>query len=164
MNWLLRQTNKNHSALSFLLPFAVVCLFAICALLVTSGGLQIYYEIQHQTNTIYQTRTGVAYLTMKLRQVETADHLSIENNRLVITEEIEGDTYETHIFLNDKGMLTESFVRQGVVPSSGTPIIEAAKFEVSLEQPGLVSFDLTDAEGRKDSASVFLPSQKEVNS
>jgi len=151
----------SHPVLNFLLPFLIVCVFAISALLVTSSGLQVYYGIQQQTDAIYQTRTGISYLTTKLRQVTGEDTLRIENNGLVIGQTINGQSYETHIYLQD-GVLRESFIRAGDSPGMGTPITRAQGFTIANEAPGLITFTITDDRGNVDTASVFVMMQKEA--
>lgn len=155
-----KKLSSSHPVLNFLLPFLIVCVFAISALLVTSSGLEIYHGIQKQTDATYQTRTSVSYLTTKLRQVTGADTLTVENNELVIGQAIGGQDYETHIYLQD-GVLRESFIKAGDSRGTGTPITRAQGFTIETEAPGLITFTITDGNGNVDTASVFVMMQKE---
>lgn len=143
-----------------MLPFICVCIFAVCALLITSGGVRVYYSAVKNEEQVFSARTGLSYITMKLRQAETAGSIEVNGGRIIIGEEIGGTAYETHIYL-EEGMLRESFVKKGADAAGGTALVPAEKFSIEEKNGGLIAFTLTDADGNEESASVFVHASTE---
>ncbi|MGI6153635.1 MAG: DUF4860 domain-containing protein [Christensenellaceae bacterium] len=150
-----RDGKTNNMLPGFLLPFICVCIFAVCALLMTAGGLRVYSGVVKSSGQVFSMRTGISYITMKLRQAAGEEQIAVGENRLVIEQEIDGKPYETHIYLED-GQLKESFVPAGMKAGSGTPIVDAAGFTITVGEDGMVLFTITDSEGNGESSGVYI--------
>ena len=99
---------KNHTFSGFLLPFLLVCLFALCTLLTAAFGLKTYYNLKDDTDRAYNSRTAVSYLVTKLRQSPGKHAVTADGSILRIEETMENTVYETRIYL-ENGVLKESF-------------------------------------------------------
>jgi hypothetical protein len=150
---------KQHTALYRIPPLLLVCLFAICTLLVASYGLNAYLAIQQETERTHTSRTGVFYVATRLRQLSRAYEIKIPTpDTLLILEQHGEDTYQTRIFLDDH-TLKEAFG-----PAASEDIGEATDivkdiqgFFVREVANGLISFTLRDAQGHAFSRTVLLP-------
>lgn len=150
-------TKKTGNSLAtFLLPFLLVCLFAVCSLLVASFGLKIYSSIQKDTDLSYQNRICASYLTTKIRQSNGAEYVTVEDQALVLTETIDGQAYDTRIYLQDD-QLIESFGKQGdEVNRNVDAIAELRFFQPALANPNLIEITYADLNGQSNTIRVYL--------
>lgn len=146
----------GNSFATFLLPFLLVCLFAVCSLFVASFGLKIYSGIQKDTDLSYQNRTCASYLTTKIRQSSGAGHVAVAEQVLILTETLDGQTYDTRIYLKD-GQLVESFGKQGdEVNRNVDAIAELGYFQPMLTNPNLIEITYADLNGQSNTIRVYL--------
>ena len=152
---------KKYMTLYRVPALILVCLFAICTLLVSSHGLNSYLNIQKSTNRNYIGRTGVSYVATKLR-LSNAISVEIRNtDTLIIVEEISKEQYATTIRLQD-GMLTESFGSNDPdALTVDTPIVEASGFSVYLIADNLIEFTIVDKSGRSYSQVCLIAYARE---
>lgn len=90
---------KQHTFLYRIPPLLLVCLFAVCTLLVASYGLNTYLAIQKETERTHTSRTGVFYIATKLRQLSACEIEIPAPDTLIIIEQQGEDRYQTRIFL-----------------------------------------------------------------
>ena len=116
---------QSIGSLAALLLFAV---FAACVLVVLLTGAGTYRRLTERDLAAFDSRTAARYVTTRVRQTDRAEGLSLRKidrlDALVLTEEIDGEPYETWIYCYD-GQLRELFVRGGtpVQPESGGTIL-----------------------------------------
>lgn len=147
-------TEKEHPIPRLLIPFLLVCLFAVCTIIVTVLGLKTYLKIQKDADLAYQSRTGASYLANRLRGTEGAISLK-DNHTILLTENENGSTYETDIYFSDN-TLWESTVLSGSEPIDSEKIVEASDFSVHWIASDLLSFSITEADGKQDTRTVYL--------
>ncbi len=145
---------KKHAIFRFLIPFLLVCLFAVCSIIVTVFGLKAYLKIQKDTDLAYQSRTGASYLANRLRGTEGSISLK-DNHTILLTEDESGTAYETYIYFSNN-TLWESTVLSGSEPIDPEKIVEASDFSVQWLASDLLSFSITGADGKQDTRSVYL--------
>lgn len=148
-------SEKSHTVINFLIPFFLVCMFAVCALLVASGGLSVYMGINSNSDDTFSARTGIAYITTKLRQVDDASAVSVLPDHLIISETIDGEVYETHIFYKD-GAIWECFVPRGSQLGGETKILDVGGLSLTMSENGMVSFVVVDSTGGRTASSVYV--------
>jgi len=159
----MRKQVKKINGLFGLLLFAV---FAVCILMVLLSGAEVYGKLTENGRASYSQRTAVQYLTTKLRQEDCMGSLRTESfdgcDALVLTEQIDGEIYETQIYYYD-GYIRELFAEpdSGMEPMDGDPVLEAAGFAVSLTE-GCLQAAITDCEGQNLQLTLSLRSGKEV--
>lgn len=123
----MNDTRRTQSigSLTALLLFAV---FAVCVLVVLLTGAGTYRRLTERDQAAFDSRTAARYVTTRVRQADRAEGLSLRKidglDALVLTEQIDGEPYETWIYCYD-GHLRELFVRGGtqVQPESGETIL-----------------------------------------
>lgn len=147
-------TEKEHTIPRLLIPFLLVCLFAVCTIIVTISGLKVYLKIQKDTDLAYQSRTGASYLANRLRGTEGTVSLK-DDHTILLTEDENGSTYETYIYFSDH-TLWESTVLSGSEPIDSEKIVEASDFSVHWIASDLLSFSITGTDGKQDTRTVYL--------
>lgn len=147
-------TEKKHTIPQLLIPFFLVCLFAVCTIIVTVLGLKIYLKIQKSNDLAYQSRTGASYLANRLREAEGAISLK-DNHTILLTEDENSSAYETYIYFSDN-TLWESTVLSGNEPIDSEKIVEASDFSVHWIASDLLSFSITGTDGKQDTRTVYL--------
>jgi len=126
---------QSIGSLAALVLFAV---FAVCVLAVLLTGAGTYRRLTERDQAAFDSRTAVRYVTTRVRQVDRAAGLSLRKidslDALVLTEEIDGEPYETWIYCYD-GQLRELFVRGGtqVQPESGETILAMESLTVDWD-------------------------------
>ena len=147
-------TEREHTIPRLLIPFLLVCLFAVCTIIVTVSGLKIYLKIQKDTTLAYQSRTGASYLANRLRGAEGNISLK-DDHTILLTEDECGTAYETYLYFSDN-TLWESTVLSGSEPIDSEKIVEASDFSVHWIASDLLSFSITGTDGKQDTRTVYL--------
>ena len=148
-------TKRSVSGTAALILLAV---FAAGILSVLLTGADVYSRLTRRNTEGYDARTSVQYVSGKVRQASSSAAITVgsfgESDCLVITEEIDGNEYETRIYCYD-GWLMELFsaAGSGLEPVDGSKLLPAERFSVT-EEDGLLTVTITDSEGGED--TVFL--------
>ena len=113
------------------------------------SGAGVYRRLTERDDRAYDQRTAVQYVAARVRQADQAGGVSVRTFEgcpaLILSEEIEGETYETRIYHYD-GYLRELFVSaEGIfLPEDGERVLPAGGFLVYPEEPGLQIRILTE--------------------
>lgn len=154
---------SNLAGVFVLLVFAV---FMVSVLMILLNGADTLKSLTDRDQQTYSQRTAVQYLATRVRQadcsgaVRTAE--SYGTSLLVLTEEIEGMSYETLVYCYD-GYLREMLCPAGVdLPLEfGEKILPAERFSVYMEDSLLCAeLQLTDS----DCKTVYLELRSEGGS
>ena len=150
---------KSMSGVLVLLVFAV---FTVSVLLVLLSGADTVKKLTQRDQNTYHHRTAVQYLTTKVRQSDQSGAVNVGEtdgcSTLVLTEKIDGITYETRIYCYD-GYLRELFCAKGagLGATFGEEILPMDDFQVSFED-GFLSAVLCLPDGTKDHVVLQLRS------
>jgi hypothetical protein len=105
----------------------------------------------------FNTSTSLSYVSMKVRQHDAADAVSIGQiegrNALVLEQSAPSGVYQTWIYYYDgalRELFTDRELADALEPSSGLAIVSVSDFEVSLEDDGLLRLTAVDHSGRSD--------------
>jgi len=105
----------------------LLLLFGASICILFSAGYESFGRMNKLQDECLNTRVAMNYLSMHLRRADATGAVRIEElpngTLLVLSEDIEGESYETRIYLYD-GYLRESFV------SADTPFDEEYGFEI----------------------------------
>lgn len=149
-------------------------IFAVSILTVLLFGAKIYRNLTERDKHVYDSRTAVSYLSMKVRQSDIRDSVEIRETDgtdvLVFKESLDGIGYETLIYCYD-GYLCELFTvsmqQEGTVEegflAGGNRLLEAASLELEMNNECLL-ITLKDAAGKQSHMELKLRSGKEVAS
>lgn len=122
--------------ISHFLALTVFAVFGLCLLLVLLTGGRIYRDLVASGGARYEARTAAMYLTTRVRQ---AQQISVANfdgcQALVLTEEIDGQRYQTRIYCHD-GTIRELFSVENAALSAedGEPVLAADSLVFSLSE------------------------------
>lgn len=141
---------KEHSIdlLFSILLFGIYVLFLLLMLLFAAKA---YQHAVKGTEENYNLRTAMSYLTVKIRQHDNGRNVFLGEfqgtEALCLTDEMEGETYTTYIYLYD-GKLKELFTADGshVSLSMGTDIASLNSFiiEETPEEFYLITMEDTN--------------------
>ena len=144
----MRRFKSKHymDGLLILLLFGV---FAVSVLSVLLSGAGVYRRLTERDDLSYDRRTAVQYVATRVRQADRQGAVSVRTFEgcpaLILSEEIEGEVYETRIYHYD-GYIRELFVSSDgeFLPEDGENVLPAGSFLVYREEPGLQIRILTE--------------------
>ncbi len=144
------KNSRSHS-IDTLFVIILFAIFIIMALLISASGAAAYKNSAAQMDDRFDRQTCISYITAKIRSNNEADKISIVDfngaNALCISENFEGSTYNTYIYLYD-GAIRELFCNAEVSDSlgldAGSALIDASELNFSYDN-GLYEISLTDA-------------------
>lgn len=150
---------KNAALMDTLIVLALVCVFAVCALLVLASGARIYQEVSGELERQYTERTALSYVTSKVRHYDAAGGVTLgrlgDAPALLLLESDEEGDFVTYLYW-DEGSLCELYCYAGdaFLPSDGEKLM--ALEEVSFSLQGRLLEIHCAAAGRESSARVYL--------
>ena len=162
----MREHSRKHD-LSSLLVLLLFAVFAVCILSVLLTSADTYRRLSDRDQDSYGRRTAAQYITTKVRQADRQDAVSVRSFEgqaaLVLTEEIDGEQYETLIYSYD-GYLRELFTSVGgeMLPEDGEKIMEANSFLADANKPekGQLSLRIQASDGTWEELTLCLRSGK----
>ncbi len=152
---------KEQHTIDILFTLALFLAFAVLALFVVVLGANAYNDISRSSDENYNIRSSFVYLTEKIRQGDAYGNVAVTSlsgsDALVLSQEINNDTYQTWIYLSN-GKLNEIFIRAGTAfaPEAGQEIMDLSGFEIEVMDEGLFLMTLTDAGGGKHDSLISL--------
>ena len=128
--------NKRKHTIDTVFVICLLLLFVLSALSVIAIGASIYKKNVGNMADNSAHRIACAYVTEKVRQADNKGRIDVEElfgeNALVLSEEVNGTTYNTYIYDYD-GQLMELFARADLgsfYPQSGQKIMSVGSFDV----------------------------------
>ena len=139
----------------------MLLLFGSSTFFLVAAGYGSFTRMNKSQDECLNTRVAMNYLSMNLRRFDASGAVRIDDSALgtclVLGEDIEGERYETRIYLYN-GYLHESFV-QADTPFSedyGFEIIQLDSFNIRREN-NMIEFELSSG-GNKRSMKLTLMS------
>jgi type II secretory pathway component PulJ len=134
-----------------LLALLLFAVFAVCVLSVLLTGADAYRRLTERDQASFQARTAAQYIATRVRQADKQGGLSVrtfgDGDALVLTEELEGETYLTWVYCYD-GSLRELFTAadNDLPPESGEKILSADDLRLELDGARLTAQVLEDGD------------------
>lgn len=157
---------KDHS-LNGLLVLLLFGIFAACVLSVLLMGADAYQRLTERDRESYESRTVAQYIATRVRQADRSGGISAGafggSDALELWETIDGEAYVTRVYCHD-GWLRELFTDASgdFAPEDGEPVLEAESLSVSLSGAGLLTVEITSADGETQQVTLYLRSGKEA--
>lgn len=157
---------KDHS-LNGLLALLLFGIFAACMLSVLLMGADAYQRLTERDRESYESRTVAQYIATRVRQADRSGGISAGafggSDALELWETIDGEAYVTRVYCHD-GWLRELFTDASgdFAPEDGEPVLEAESLSVSLSGAGLLTVEITSADGETQQVTLYLRSGKEA--
>ena len=155
---------KDHS-LNGLLALLLFGIFAACVLSVLLMGADAYQRLTERDRESYESRTVAQYIATRVRQADRSGGISAGafggSDALELWETIDGEAYVTRVYCHD-GWLRELFTDASgdFAPEDGEPVLEAESLSVSLSGAGLLTVEITSADGETQQVTLYLRSGK----
>ena len=131
---------RKTDQISNFLALSVLAVFGLCLLLVLLTGGRIYRDLVASGGERYEARTAAMYLTTRVRQAQQISVADFDGcQALILTEEIEGQRYQTRIYCHD-GAIRELFSVENapLSPEDGEPVLAADSLVFSLSEGNLL--------------------------
>lgn len=159
-------SEKKH-IIDFVFPIALFFVFAASSLVVILLAANIYSSTTKSSESGFETRTILSYMTEKIRQGDEKKAVSIETfdgHDALAIQSIYGEDqiYMTYIY-EDKGILRELFIQDGVdaKASSGKEIMKVSDFCMKKLSDTLFEFSCSSEDGETVKTIVSVRSGKE---
>lgn len=156
---------KQKHMIDLIFPVSLFFVFALCALTVLLLSARIYQSITENSALNDTARTGLSYISEKVRQNDVNGNIEIGNLNgtaaLVMEQNYEDSVYYTYIY-SYENTLRELFVKEGAKAdlSAGTKILDLERFSMEEIEENLFQFDCVTKDGKKDSILVSVKSKK----
>lgn len=150
---------KKGSKLTELLALMVLLVFSLCIMVVLLTGTQVYRRLLDKGEREFAGRTGVRYITTRVRQ---ARNVFVEDfkdcSALVFPEEIDGEVYRTLLYWYD-GYVYELFCDKPeyLYPEDGERVLESEALRFEIQN------DLLVVEIGSERLFLNLPVGKEIS-
>lgn len=164
----MKRPQHRHAHMDGLAALLLFGVFAVCILSVLLTGADAYRRLTQRGQTSYDRRTTVQYLATRVRQMDRAGSVSVRafegRDALVLTEEIDGSSYETLVYYHD-GYIRELFTAadSGAMPEDGETVIEAKGLRIYMDEPAenQLQFILQTGDGQPEPLTLYLRSGEE---
>ena len=148
---------KRKHAVNLLFTITLLGVFALTAIFVATMGARIYANSAEQMQANFDTRTSLVYIAEKIRQCPPPGYAvgSVDGqDALVLREAVDGEAYETRIFVRD-GKLRELVTTAGddVTGMEGEAIMDLRSLRLREEGPTL-RITILNARGEEESLVI----------
>lgn len=127
--------NSRKYSFHFVFILMLYLLIVLFSLMIILLGKNIYSSINHDRQVNYERRVSLSYVANKIRQNDKEGSIRIESlngeNAIVITEDYDGDMYETWIYFYDNTiyeMFTDAGIRFNL--EDGMKVLETDGFKI----------------------------------
>jgi prepilin-type N-terminal cleavage/methylation domain-containing protein len=157
------RSRKGYTLIELVLVLLLLTFVAVAVFLLTDVGSAAYARIYANRDQSADLRIGLSYLDVRLKKIDGVGTVEIRpapfggGQALVLTQEIEGDVYETQLYV-EAGMLKELFSRKGLEVNAdmAAEIARADKMEVRFAGKQLLVLTLTSGSDTPLSASQWI--------
>lgn len=140
----------GYTLIELILVLMLLVLVASVVFTLAGTGSQAYLRLTSKQSQAADLRTGLSYIDVQLRRHDVQDELSIQPDpfsskpALLITQQIEGQTFLTWVYLRD-GYLCELFVLEGttVTDAMASRIVPIDGMEIEVLENDVLKITLT---------------------
>ena len=132
---------------------AVICIFAISALVLLNVAVRVYKNIAVSNLENYRLRTSLSFVATKIRQADSLGYIKLGvkdgTNVLILGEESVGDEqYETVLYHAD-GSLYELYHEKGAdyEITNGFEVLQVESFSFFMTENGSLQLTAIDSNG-----------------
>lgn len=147
----------------FIFILALFCTFSASAFLSVIIGANVYKRTTQNMEMNYARRTGIAYITEKIRYNDTEDSVSlttIDGTQCLVLNSPSGkNDYQIYIYCYN-GFLMELFIKNTNTPNlaSGETIMEVNHFSMIKIKSGLYQLTIENTDGSSQSTYLSVRS------
>ena len=154
---------RRQSSAGTLASLMLTCVFGATLLLSLAAGAGVYRRVEGRVEESAQARVSLSYITARLHAYDQTGMVETgsfgDGGAVFLYEEIEGYVYETILYVYG-GNLMEMLCEKGneMPPEFGETVSPARDLTVMELKEGLLWLSLTEADGQKRSAGVYIRS------
>lgn len=151
---------KGHTV-DVVFTLVLFCVFAASVMMALLSGAGVYKGVAETMAQSYEERTCLQYISAKIRHYNGDGGVFLgtfgENEALVLSEDIDGDLYNTYIYYYE-GKVKELFADAELefYPEDGFDIIEAQGISFEQTASNLIRIECTGASGNSAELLVNL--------
>jgi hypothetical protein len=159
----MNKSSNNHT-IDVVFVLAVACAFAASVLMVLMLGVNTYGSIRNASNTVFNERICLSYITAKIHGNDSASGVRTDSftgiSSLYIDNQFDGVDYNTIIYAYD-GWLCELFCEKDLdlPPESGTHMLEVEYVSFEFVKPNLIAVEYSDKNGVSGKMFIALRSE-----
>ena len=141
----------------------LACVFGATMLLSLAAGAGVYRRVAERVERASGDRVGLTYITAKIHGYDAAGQVLTGSfgggDALFLLQDVDGLIYETILYVYD-GSLMELLCERNceLEPEDGQTVTPARGLTVTELSPGLLRLDYTGADGRTQTAEIYLRS------
>ena len=158
---------QEHGSLTNALVLSLILLFAVLSIALIVLGTQAYQSISDTARENAQRRATAGYLLSRIQTFDrngamTIEHATLDGEEiciLVLSEEIDGEIYQTRMYCAD-GMLREQTVMQDIpleTAQDGEAIAQLEHLDVRM-QGNLLTMEFMHQDGQVQTLHAMLHS------
>ncbi len=157
-----RATDAGGHMISGLFSFALFGVFVLLSLLIVVIGVNGYRNVVNTGDSVGEVRTAMGYVAGKLRSDAATNGVRLVHeadvDALVLTEEYDGNVYETYIFHRDGALyeLTMRAGRQAFDPEDGWRLAAVTSFSAEKVDDHLLRLSVTAQDGRAQTLHIAV--------
>ncbi|MCL1829123.1 MAG: DUF4860 domain-containing protein [Oscillospiraceae bacterium] len=144
---------KKSGTADIIFTLLLFCVFTVSVLMVLLSGAGVYKGIVAAMDGSYEERTCLQYIGSKIRHYSGEGTVNVANidgiDALIMTENIEGDDYNTYIYLHE-GKVKELFTSGDLdfYPEDGFDILDAQRLVFERAANNLLRIECMGSGGR----------------
>ena len=156
--------NKRRPlAADTIFTLAMICVFAVTSLLLVLFGARVYKNVVAEMDKNFHARTGLAYVTNKIRNADAEGMIFFEQqdglDTLVISNHSGGTEHRTVIYFYEGWLREVSMAADEIFKAEdGEKIVAAEEFTMKDRGNGFLRFTLKPAGGPLLTMTVSLRS------
>lgn len=155
----MKKIGKDRGEAEVLFLLLLFGIFVLSALSVVLVGTKAYKRVQANMDENYTRRTGIAYVSEKIRQYDSENMISLKKIKgkdvLVLKKEGKSDLYAAYLY-EEEHYLKELFLKDGQTPdfAYGQKILKIGGISLTEEKHQIYRLVLEDENGGK--TQVYL--------
>ena len=146
--------NRRGSIIQTTCIITLLCSLGVSTFILVAAGYGSFKRMNEFQEECLNARVAMNYVSMQIRRSDVKDSVRIDDSpsgaRLVLSEDIEGEIYETRIYLYD-GYLRESFVsaESPFDEEYGLEVIPLDSFVIKRES-NLIGIELSSGANKRN--------------
>lgn len=155
---------KRQNTVGLISTLSILVLFAIMALVLINVGVRVYKNVVLANNDNFELRTSLSFLATRVRQSDVSGMVDVKefngSNALVLSEDFDGDFFDTVIFFEDGKVYELSMLRgYEVDPDAAFEIMELGNLKIDKPDDNTIHFTAENNGGDSEELNVTLRSR-----
>ena len=152
--------NKRGSIIQMICTITLLLSLGISTCILVTAGYGSFSRMNEFQDECLNARVAMNYVSMQIRRFDVTGSVRIDDSlpgtRLVLSEDIDGEIYETRIYLHD-GRLRESFVPAEAPFNEeyGFEIIQLDSFAVKREN-NVIEIELASGANKRNMTLTLM--------